>query len=235
MNKLLSILLICSIGFTQELTVEGDLNVTGNIQAGTIDSLAQVIANQQQQINSLLSLISQLQSQMALVGGDLGYADCFGVVGGNATLDSCGTCDEDSTNDCDVCDGLTEVELWGEWYDIESTTQLIRGGEGLSGSIPAEIGCLTNIYDLRLGTNLLIGAIPPEIGNLTNLNKLYLNDNQLTGEIPAEIGNLTNVINHLYLYTNQLTGEIPQEVCDLIENSIEEHILNGNNLINTCE
>ena len=195
----------------QELEVEGDLNVTGNIQAGTIDSLAQVIANQQQQINSLLSLISQLQAQMALVGGDLGYADCFGIVGGNATLDSCGTCDEDPVNDCDVCDGLTEVELWGEVYDIENTVDLFLENHGLTGSIP------------------------PEIGNLTNLNKLYLNDNQLTGEIPAEIGNLTNVINHLYLYTNQLTGEIPQEVCDLIENSIEEHILNGNNLINTCE
>tara|TARA_Y100000588_G_C13911469_1_gene777313 strand:- start:10 stop:657 length:648 start_codon:yes stop_codon:yes gene_type:complete len=31
MKHLLSILLICSIGFTQELTVDGNLNVTGNI------------------------------------------------------------------------------------------------------------------------------------------------------------------------------------------------------------
>jgi len=46
----------------------------------------------------------------------------------------------------------------------------------------------------------------------------------------------------LNLGDNNLTGEIPQEVCDLFENNnweswwnIEEYILDGNNLINTCE
>jgi hypothetical protein len=36
---------------------------------------------------------------------------------------------------------------------------------------------------------------------------------------------------------NQLTGEIPQEVCDLIENNnlYLPFIIDGNNLINTCE
>ena len=53
MKHLLSILLICSIGFTQELTVEGDLNVTGNIQSQTIDSLLQVIQDLQSQLSAL--------------------------------------------------------------------------------------------------------------------------------------------------------------------------------------
>ena len=39
MKPFLSILLICCIGFTQELTVDGNLNVTGNIQAEIIDNL----------------------------------------------------------------------------------------------------------------------------------------------------------------------------------------------------
>jgi len=41
----------------------------------------------------------------------------------------------------------------------------------------------------------------------------------------------------LRLYNNQLTGEIPQEVCDLIEsiNLNINYILDGNNLINTCD
>ena len=54
MNKLLSILLV-SCMFAGELEVEGDLNVTGNISSQTIDSLLQVIAD--------------LQSQIALLGG----------------------------------------------------------------------------------------------------------------------------------------------------------------------
>ena len=55
MNKLLPILLLCSITLTQELTVEGDLNVTGNIQNQTIDSLLQVIQDLQNQITLLQS------------------------------------------------------------------------------------------------------------------------------------------------------------------------------------
>ena len=53
MKHLLSILLICSIGFTQELTVDGNLNVTGNIQNQTIDSLLQVIQDLQSQLSVL--------------------------------------------------------------------------------------------------------------------------------------------------------------------------------------
>lgn len=51
MKKFLIILL--AITFTQELEVDGDLKVTGNIQAGTIDSLVQVIASLQEQVNNL--------------------------------------------------------------------------------------------------------------------------------------------------------------------------------------
>ena len=136
------------------------------------------------------------------------------------------------------CDGLTEVELWGEWYDIESTTEINLYQEGLTGSIPPEIGCLTNLTYLNLFYNQLT-EIPPEIGNLTSLTSLRLDSNELSGEIPSEIGNLTN-LTKLGLHNNQLTGEIPQEVCDLIDNfpswwSIETYILDGNNLINTCD
>ena len=53
MKHLLPILLICSIGFTQELTVDGNLNVTGNIQNQTIDSLLQVIQSLESQLSAL--------------------------------------------------------------------------------------------------------------------------------------------------------------------------------------
>ena len=229
MNKLLSILLICSIGFTQELTVEGDLNVTGNIQNQTIDSL-------QQQISSLLLLIAELELRIANVeclnNGIIpeGYCDCNGNV-----FDICGICGGEAQNE-DEC----SIELWGEWYDIESTTIIDRSFQVLTGSIPPEIGSLVNLTQLSLHNNSLTGEIPPEIGSLTNLIYLSLKVNSLTGEIPPEIGNLTN-LNVLYLSDNQLTGEIPPEVCDLIINfdswwTIQNQMLLGNNnLINTCE
>ena len=96
---------------------------------------------------------------------------------------------EQDTSNCEPCNE-GEVELWDECYSIENTTQL------------------------DLGNNQLTGSIPPEIGNLTNLEWLYLSNNQLTEEIPLEIGNLNNLI-YLDLFNNQLTGEIPEDICDL--------------------
>jgi len=130
------------------------------------------------------------------------------------------------------------IELWGEYYSIEYTTELDLSNSGLTGSIPPEIWNLTNLTYLSLYENQLTGSIPPEIGNLTNLNQLYLSNNELTGSIPSQIGNLTNLtilnlqyngltgsipleignltnLNQLYLYYNQLTGVIPENICDL--------------------
>ena len=56
MTKLLIILSLCFV-FAGELEVDGDLKVTGNIEAGTIDSLQQVIADLQAQIANLENLL----------------------------------------------------------------------------------------------------------------------------------------------------------------------------------
>jgi hypothetical protein len=113
--------------------------------------------------------------------------------------------------------GDNEVELWGECYDIETTTSLNLTGSGLTGVIPPEIENLTNLTFLSLFNNQLTGEIPTEIGKLTNLQELWLQSNQLIGEIPSVIGNLTN-LNHLVLSDNNLSGEIPETICSVYEN-----------------
>ena len=94
------------------------------------------------------------------------------------------------------------VTFWGVDYSVEKTTSLDLRNSGLTGSIP------------------------PEIGNLTNLTYLSLNGNQLTGSIPSEIGNLTN-LNVLYLMYNRLSGIIPDEICNQGDSSPN---LSGNRL-----
>jgi Leucine-rich repeat (LRR) protein len=122
-----------------------------------------------------------------------------------------------STSNVEV--GDYEVELWGEYYSVLNTTVLDLSDNELTGSIPPEIGVLTNLTYLNLRREQypytsLTGSIPPEIGNLTNLIYLDLSWNGLTGSIPSEIGNLTN-LTQLGLYGNRLTGEIPPEIWNL--------------------
>ena len=54
--------------------------------------------------------------------------------------------------------------------------------------VPAQIGQLTSLTELNLGSNQLT-SVPAEIGQLTSLRKLFLYGNQLTIG-PAEIGQL---------------------------------------------
>ena len=138
--------------------------------------------------------------------------DCAGVAGGNSYLDECGGCDANVNNDCiQDC-----ADVWGGTA-VEDDCG-VCSGDGSS--------CV------------LLWGVYYNIETTTYLN---LSSNQLTGEFPSSIGNLTN-LQYLSLSGNQLTGEIPQEVCDLIESnnwesgwSFEDDILDGNNLINTCD
>ena len=84
----------------------------------------------------------------------------------------------------------------------------------LVGSIPKEIGNLTNLNELWLDFNQLSGTLPTEIGNLTKLERLALYNNKISGKIPTELGNLTN-LKHLILNDNVLVGNIPTELRNL--------------------
>ena len=61
------------------------------------------------------------------------------------------------------CDEEIEVELWGECYNIEETTELDLSESGFTGEIPPDIGNLTNLISLDLSWNQLTGVIPEEI------------------------------------------------------------------------
>ena len=79
------------------------------------------------------------------------------------------------------------------WAEFDLSNQL-------SGEIPAELGNLTALKFLSLGSNQLSGEIPAELGKLTTLESLTLDDNQLSGCIPASIRDVSG------------TGEVP--FCD---------------------
>ena len=123
----------------------------------------------------------------------------------------------------------------GEWHGVTTNgngrvIQLALPGNNLTGTLPAELGGLSNLTDLVLYNNGLTGEIPPELGGLSNLTGLFLHGNQLTGEIPPELGRLSNLWG-LSLDSNQLTGEIPPELGGL---SNLTHLFLSNNQLRGC-
>jgi Leucine-rich repeat (LRR) protein len=117
----------------------------------------------------------------------------------------------------------TECTWYGVTCDAGETTvtRLALAANGLTGSIPAQIGGLTSLEYLDLSdawgadSNRITGAIPHELGSLVRLQELSLQQNLLSGSIPPEIGSLGS-LTALVLAQNQLTGSIPPEIGSLV-------------------
>ena len=119
----------------------------------------------------------------------------------------------------------------GEWFGVTTdangrVTRLRLRENQLSGSLPSELGNLTNLQTLNLYENELWGGLPSELGNLTNLTYLNLGDNELSGALPRSLGNLTN-LQQLGLFDNKLSGSLPSSLGNLT--TLQELWLKGNN------
>ncbi len=101
-----------------------------------------------------------------------------------------------------------ECQWEGVVCNGKRVTELQWGSQELSGTIPLEIGLLTNLQHLDLSQNALEGSIPENLYSLTKLETLYLYQNQLSGTLSDELGNLKN-LTHIHLSHNQLSGSIP--------------------------
>ena len=59
--------------------------------------------------------------------------------------------------------------------------------DNLTGTIPTEIGRLTNLATLAFGKNNLSGSVPTEMGRLSFLRSIALSMNYLSGEFPPQL------------------------------------------------
>eukprot|EP01124_Arcella_intermedia_P000727 TRINITY_DN10397_c1_g1_i1.p1 TRINITY_DN10397_c1_g1~~TRINITY_DN10397_c1_g1_i1.p1 ORF type:complete len:1129 (+),score=178.07 TRINITY_DN10397_c1_g1_i1:217-3387(+) len=91
----------------------------------------------------------------------------------------------------------------------------------LSGTIPEDIGYLSQLIELDLTDNELSGTLPGSIGNLSQLSILSLRGNKLSGTISKSIGNLY-LLTTLKLSYNQYSGTIPEFIGNLLQLSILE-------------
>jgi protocatechuate 3,4-dioxygenase beta subunit len=110
----------------------------------------------------------------------------------------------------------TESTWFGLTVELDSVVSINLYSKNLTGTIPVELGNLSNLQYLSLGNNHLNGIIPSALGNLSNLSFLGLETNQLNGSIPSQLGNLSN-LTYLGLSSNRLTGNIPSELGNLTQ------------------
>ena len=92
-----------------------------------------------------------------------------------------------------------------------SLRHLHLGSARLSGTIPTELGRLTELTSLKLDANRLSGTIPSELGLLRKLETLDLYDNPLQGDVPSELARLINI--RLFYIPNQNLRPLRTHYC----------------------
>ena len=118
----------------------------------------------------------------------------------------------------------TECDWYGVGCSYGSVSRIVLDDNSLSGSIPAELGNLTNLTSLYLNVNSLTGSIPSELGNLTNLRGFSLGDNFLTGPLPQWLSDMAipylNVTDAFNEWPSPYNGVTPDSAFNLEFNNI---------------
>lgn len=106
--------------------------------------------------------------------------------------------------------------IYGVTCVRESVVSISMPKNNITGSIPSQLGILTDLTDLNLSNNKISGGIPTDLGQLTDLVDLQLNDNTIADSIPSELGLLIK-LQTLDLSTNELIGSLPSEIWNLTD------------------
>ncbi|XP_060179280.1 probable leucine-rich repeat receptor-like protein kinase At1g35710 [Lycium barbarum] len=127
------------------------------------------------------------------------------------------------------CSELQILPLSGNEFDgpihreigrLSNLQKLFLGSNHFTGMtlhyLMKEVGNLVNLMDLGMERNQITGSIPISMFNISSLQYLLLAKNNLKGSLPWEIGNLTKM-QVLYLNENRFNGEIPKDISNLVE------------------
>ena len=94
-----------------------------------------------------------------------------------------------------------------------------------SGSLPTELGLISNLQILNVRDMSLTGTIPSELGKLRKLVVFNASTNFFAGTLPTELGRMRN-LQQLSVYLNRIEGTLPQSLTRL--SKLGELLLHGN-------
>ncbi|WZZ71828.1 hypothetical protein YC2023_083198 [Brassica napus] len=136
----------------------------------------------------------------------------------------------------ELCRNCLSGTIPMEWASLPYLTNIDKTFRSLeanrfSGPIPDELGNLTSLTRLLLGSNQFTGNLPSTLARLVNLTDFRLSDNNFNGTIPGYIGNWTG-LKKLHLFASGLKGPIPDTVARL--GSLTELSITDTTGIITC-
>ncbi|CAM0149275.1 unnamed protein product [Urochloa decumbens] len=115
--------------------------------------------------------------------------------------------------DCCQWDGVQCSNQTGHVVKLDSYSLIGVGADQPMGTIGGEVSSalleLRHLEELTFAENNLTGSLPDQLGLLSNLTVIDFNNNRLSGEIPSSIGALTKLTD-LRLGFNNLNGTITE-------------------------
>jgi Leucine-rich repeat (LRR) protein len=94
-------------------------------------------------------------------------------------------------------------------FQVTTLTRLRINNNTLSGSIPSEVGKLSNIEELNIGGNAITGTLPTSLFELSSLINFRCSDAALTGTLSPAIMQLNSTLRSLHLANNKMSGPLP--------------------------
>ncbi|KAI3810639.1 hypothetical protein L1987_20260 [Smallanthus sonchifolius] len=111
---------------------------------------------------------------------------------------------DDNTDPCSGWDGIRCRD--------QRIFSITLANLGLTGTLPGDIGELTELEILDLSYNKgLTGSLTPRIGNLKKLRNLLLVDCGFSGQLPDALGEMESLV-FMSLNLNSFTGQIPPSI-----------------------
>ncbi|CAB9497544.1 Receptor-like kinase [Seminavis robusta] len=122
--------------------------------------------------------------------------------------------------------------LPSEIGQLSNLEALLLSGAGVTGTVPTEVLTLPNLGWLILAFNSVAGTIPTEAGLLKKMEMLIFSKNPMSGTIPSEIATLP-LLREFSTWGTQISGTIPTEFYSMETDSLSALILSECNLSGT--
>lgn len=117
--------------------------------------------------------------------------------------------------------------------EMFTVRRLVLYYNDLTGTIPPEIGLLTDLEELHLmggPSGSISGSLPSELGYLSSLKEVQLANNKITGTIPTSL-QAWNELKLLDMFSNMINGPLPDVVVgglnELVELNLSFNALTG--------